>query len=162
MSSLRLLLRLLLGGLFVVLSLDKIRYPLVFAEALSDYDLLPAILIPVLAVVVPWVELFSGLFLILGILSRGASLLLAGLSATFTGIIGITLLRGLDIDCGCFTHQTLARVSPFHFIFDLALLLVALSLYRWGPGPLSLDLLMVGRHDDSLSEATSAVPDSCA
>ena len=144
MKWLRLLLRLSLGGLFLVLSLDKIRYPLVFAEALKAYELVPEIFLPVLVLILPWLEFTAGLFLILGLLQRGTSLVLALLSLSFTLLVGITLARGLDIQCGCFTHETLARVSWKHLLFDLLLLSSALSIYRWGPGPFALDLLLLG------------------
>lgn len=141
---LRLLIRLLLGGLFFALSLDKIQHPRVFAEAVLAYDLLPAITIPVAAVVLPWLELSAGLFLVLGLLSRGSALLLALMSGLFTVMVGITLARGLDINCGCFTEATWAIVNWRHLVLDLTLLLSSLALYRWGSGPLALDRFLFG------------------
>lgn len=144
MKYLRLLIRLWLGGAFVILSLSKIRYPLIFASALEAYRLLPPSLIPLGALIVPWLELIGGSCLLLGLLGRGASLLLGALSAAFTAMIGITLLRGLDISCGCFIGENLARVSWKHLVFDLLLVASSVVIYRWGPGPLTLDRALLG------------------
>lgn len=139
----RLLGRLLIGGLFLYLSLDKIQHPRVFAEAILGYDILPPIAIPVLAVGLPWVEFFAGLFLLLGLLSRGSALLLLLMSLGFTAMISIALLRGLDISCGCFTEATWSVVNWRHLVFDFILVGIAGSLYKWGVGPLSLDRILL-------------------
>lgn len=144
MKFVKLLLRLWVGATFAVLSAYKIRFPVVFAAAIQGYDLLSPRLIPLAAVAVPWMELLAGVCLILGWLSRGATLVLGVLSLSFSMMVAVTLARGLDINCGCFTNESLARVSGGHLIFDLLLLLATVLLYRQGPGPLSLDLLRTG------------------
>lgn len=154
MKFFRLLLRLWLGATFVVLSVGKIRYPLVFASALEAYRLLPATLIVPTAIVVPWLELLAGGCLVLGLFQRGASLILGVLSVTFTVMIGLTLLRGLDINCGCFTGENLARVSGAHLVFDLLLVASSAALYRWGPGPLALDRVLLGAAREANDESS--------
>lgn len=140
----RLFARLLLGGLFLVLSFDKIQHPRLFAEALVGYDLFPMFTVPSLALFVPWVEFLGGLFLVLGLLSRGSALLLLGLSTAFGLISLITLLRGLETECGCFTGAEWATVSWSHFSVNILMAAIAASLFRWGVGPVSLDLFLAG------------------
>lgn len=58
--------RLILGGVFVFASFDKILHPASFAEAVYRYQILPDGLINLTAIVLPWLELIVGGFLILG------------------------------------------------------------------------------------------------
>ncbi len=53
MKAVRLLLRLWVGGTFAALSIYKIRFPVVFAAAIQEYDLLSPRVIPLVALVVP-------------------------------------------------------------------------------------------------------------
>ncbi|MGA0854291.1 MAG: DoxX family protein [Luteolibacter sp.] len=50
---------------------------------------------------VPWVELVSGVCLMLGVLRRGALLTVFGLISVFSIAVGSAWVRGLDISCGC-------------------------------------------------------------
>jgi uncharacterized membrane protein YphA (DoxX/SURF4 family) len=55
-----------------------------------------------LAVYLPWLEFILGLFIILGILHRTSALFLAFLNVVFTLAILSVIIRGMEIDCGCF------------------------------------------------------------
>lgn len=149
MKFARLLLRLWVGGTFAASSLYKIRFPVVFAAAVQSYDLLSPRVIPLAALVVPWMELLAGSCLLLGLQSRAASLVSGALSLLFSVIVAVTLARGLDISCGCFTNQSMARVSGGHLVFDLLLVAAAVLLYRQGPGPLALDRVVLGARQSS-------------
>jgi uncharacterized membrane protein YphA (DoxX/SURF4 family) len=98
-----LLFRLVLGVTFIYASLDKIAHPDQFARIIYNYKILPDFLINVFAVTLPWVELIAGLFLILGIFTEGASLLISFLLVVFIVAISINLVRGVDLNCGCFS-----------------------------------------------------------
>ena len=67
-----------------------------------NYRLLPGPLVNGLALLMPWVELLAGLALILGAWRREAAALLGLLLLVFIAAIGINLLRGRAVDCGCF------------------------------------------------------------
>ena len=56
--------RLILGGVFVFASIDKILHPAAFAEAVYNYQILPDNLINLTAIVLPWLELVLGSLLI--------------------------------------------------------------------------------------------------
>lgn len=51
----------------------------------------------------PWIELITGLFLLLGLLVRNSALLLFLMNVVFMLAVGSAMARGLDIECGCFT-----------------------------------------------------------
>lgn len=95
--------RLLLGGLFVYASIDKIAHPRAFADILYNYQILPDLFITIVAITLPWVELFSGFLLVLGFFCRTAAIVLFSMLLIFIGAISFNLIRGLNFDCGCFT-----------------------------------------------------------
>ena len=95
--------RLALGFLFFYAGVGKIIAPREFAVAIYNYQLLPDGAINLLAVVLPWLEVFLAAALVAGFYVRGASLLSAGLFFVFAVALSINLVRGLDISCGCFS-----------------------------------------------------------
>lgn len=101
-------LRVGLGLLFVLASLDKIAHPAAFATAVANYRILPEILVNPTAILLPWIEAVAGLALACGVLTRGAALVVASLMAVFCTAIAANLVRGIDVACGCFTVDPLA------------------------------------------------------
>jgi uncharacterized membrane protein YphA (DoxX/SURF4 family) len=147
-------LALLLGGVFVYASLEKIALPAEFARILYHYQLVgPSASIPPLvpnafAVVLPWIELLAGLCLMAGIWTREAAALVGAMLVSFVGAVGAALARGIDIEnCGCFTVTAAGRAAGVWLILgDLGLLAVA-GLLTAPPRP-------------PAAEATQAVPAS--
>jgi len=101
--------RMILGGIFIYASLDKIVHPLEFTRIIDRYKLVPDIFINGLAFFLPWIELLAGLFLVLGIFVRGAAVILTGLLIIFLLALGINTLRGIGGGCGCFTVSDLSN-----------------------------------------------------
>jgi putative oxidoreductase len=99
---LALLLRIVLGGLFVWASGHKILHPQLFAEEVANYGILPPVLVNLCALILPWVELIAGSFLILGLFTRSSALTLCLLLLVFLIAISLNLFRGIQIECGCF------------------------------------------------------------
>lgn len=95
--------RVYVGAVFIAASLYKINYPGEFAETIASYQLAPYWAVNLLAIVMPWTELIAGALLVLGVRTRSAAALIAGMLSLFSVAILITLLRGLPIGCGCFT-----------------------------------------------------------
>ncbi len=98
-----LLFRVFLGATFIYASLDKIAHPEQFARIVYNYRILPDFLINVFAVSLPWVEFAAGLFLIFGIFTESASLVISTLLVVFIVAISINLFRGINLNCGCFS-----------------------------------------------------------
>lgn len=138
-----LVLGLVVGGVFVYASLDKIAKPADFARILYHYQIVgPSASIPPLvpnlvAVILPWVELVIGLGLIVGVLRRESAAIAALLLVVFVAAVGSALYRGIDIEnCGCFAVTGEGRKAGAKLIVsDLALLAAALVLAR--PRPLT-------------------------
>jgi uncharacterized membrane protein YphA (DoxX/SURF4 family) len=122
--------RLVLGSVFIYASIDKIVRPARFAEAVYDYQILPDALINLTAIILPWVEMLLGIFLVLGIWLPGAVLLSNFLLASFVGALLFNLARGLDIHCGCFStsQETTSNYSLFLYVIRDGMFLL-LGLY---------------------------------
>jgi len=99
------LIRIFLGGLFVVAGLDKITDPQAFANSILQYKVVGPTLAMCTATILPSLELLCGLSLIIGLYPRGCELLITIMLVGFTVLISSALLRGLDISCGCFTQD---------------------------------------------------------
>jgi len=74
-----------------------------FAKMVYGYSLFPDVLINLIAIYLPFVELITGLSLILGIYPRSAALIINGLLLAFILILTINIVRGYEFDCGCFS-----------------------------------------------------------
>lgn len=94
--------RLVLGGLFLYAGAIKAGQPLDFAQDVRNYQLVGQSLSFIAALVLPWLEILAGAFLIAGVWRRGAALVLSTLLVFFIALTVATMARGLDIDCGCF------------------------------------------------------------
>ena len=102
-DSLELILRWFLGITFVYASYHKISEPAHFAKIIYGYYLFPDFSINIIAIFMPYAELYSGVFLILGIFPRSAALLINAMLLMFIVAISINLIRGQEFDCGCFS-----------------------------------------------------------
>src|SRR2546422_3976141 len=94
--------RLVLGTIFIIASIDKIAAPDAFAASVQAYHLAPYALVNLIALVLPWIELLCGTFLIAGVYVRGSSLMVSLLLGMFVIAMISALMRHLNIDCGCF------------------------------------------------------------
>ena len=66
-KTLLILLRLVLGGLFIYAGAVKVLDPLGFAQNIRNYDLVGQSLSFIAAVVLPWLEILAGLALAAGV-----------------------------------------------------------------------------------------------
>lgn len=125
-----------LGALFVAAALPKIADPPSFAHMIFNYRILPAGLINISALTMPWVELLAGLALILGVWVRPARWLIAAMLVTFIIAISINLARGNNIDCGCFDVSAAGKTPEEQFrdmwlviVRDIGMLLMCAQLW---------------------------------
>jgi uncharacterized membrane protein YphA (DoxX/SURF4 family) len=97
-----LLLRVLLGGFFVIASLDKIASPAAFARIVYQWQVIGPVPSNLVAVTLPWIELVAGLLLIAGVWKREAALVIALMLVVFLVAAGSVMARGIDVqNCGC-------------------------------------------------------------
>jgi putative oxidoreductase len=109
--------RIYLGGVFVFASLYKIQEPYEFALSVATYQILPLGVVNLFALIVPWIELVTGVLLIVGAWTKENSLVILGLMAMFLTALLIALSRGYQMSCGCFASQEAAEDIGFHTIF---------------------------------------------
>lgn len=107
-----LVVRLYLGGVFLAACYHKILQPQVFAVDVATYQFLPLWSVNLFALILPWVELFAGLMLIVGVRVRAASLLVMGMMIAFMVGLAWALYQGLDMSCGCFASQAATEDDP--------------------------------------------------
>lgn len=96
------LVRLGLAAVWLVSGAVKVADPIGTAVAVDAYDVLPAGLVPVVAAVLPILELALGALLLTGAGTRASALVSALLLLVFLAGLGQAWARGLSIDCGCF------------------------------------------------------------
>lgn len=124
------ILRIILGSIFLYASAEKIINPEQFAYAISNYKLLPVELVNFFALFLPWLEAVIGIFLIFGIFEWASLTLYNGLMIFFMLVIVISLARGLNITCGCFSSDPNAeKMTWFTLLRDALLLLPGLGAY---------------------------------
>src|SRR5262245_23176337 len=98
-----LLLRIVLGGIFVYAAYTKLKLPWqIFAMGIDSYKLLPEKGVELVARTLPWAELLIGLMLIAGRLMRLSTLFTSALLIMFFGLMVRAYAKGMEIDCGCF------------------------------------------------------------
>jgi len=100
-----------LAAVFVVAAVSKIADPPGFAHQLHNYQLLPGYALNAFALVMPWLELVTGLALFVGFWRRTSAAIIAALLLVFMGALGINLARRHPIDCSCFSTATTQRTD---------------------------------------------------
>ena len=95
------IIRVILGCIFVYASYDKILDPGKFARDIANYHIVPFGLENSIAIILPWLELLIGFGLIVGIMVDGSAMISGGLLMIFIVLILQAILRGFNIECGC-------------------------------------------------------------
>ncbi len=115
--------------------MDKMANPADFAKIIHNYQVLPVQLINLLAIFLPWIELLTGLFLVIGKWEKASALIISTLLVIFILGLSQALIRGLDISCGCFSVKPSSTSEVWlRIIEDIVMLFFSINLYRYLPG----------------------------
>jgi uncharacterized membrane protein YphA (DoxX/SURF4 family) len=131
-------LRLFLGSLFLYSSIHKVQSPDAFAVAIRGYQFLPIGLTNVFALFVAWSEAVAGILLILGVMTRQAAAAVLLLLVMFVVAIGTTLIRGIAVDCGCFSNEGGHVTGAGLLVRNLFLITAAAMVVQYDRGTWSL------------------------
>jgi putative oxidoreductase len=138
----RSVLRWIIGLLLVWAAISKLANLQEFYGDLAAYKLpLPAVFQRLIAISLPWLELFCGLMLLARFRSRAALLWAVFLFGAFVIATGQAWARGLQISCGCFDLGLIGvtaeselgqamKTAWFAFFRALLLLAAAMFLFR--------------------------------
>lgn len=139
MSIVIALARILLGLLLIVTGALKVGHASDLATAIAGFRLLPGIVVAPMALVLPFLELMLGLYLVLGLFTRTTALLAAAQFLVYAAAIASAIVRDIPANCGCFGPNDVATADWPHVAFDLTLAAVAAFIAYGAPGALALD-----------------------
>lgn len=121
-------LRLILAAVFLYAGITKSLDVNAFSQAIGRYDLMPEMANFIVAVVLPYLEIYTALLLLSGQWHQAASWLSVLMCSTFCLALLSAAVRGLSIDCGCFGSSSGAWSSVGVALLR-AIALLAFSLY---------------------------------
>ena len=109
--NLPLIFRVILGIIFIYASYDKILDPAGFSKNIHNFHVTPLAVENLAALIIPWMELIIGVFLIFGVFLEGSISITIGLYIFFIIILSQAVFRGIDVHCGCFKTEADAGVT---------------------------------------------------
>ena len=101
-NNVQYLIRLFMGAIFIYASFSKIHDPALFSNMLHNYGVTPLAIENIIALTLPWIELFIGLGLIFEIKYEACLDISIFLIVLFILLILQAYLRDRSIYCGCF------------------------------------------------------------
>ena len=134
-----LVVRVALGAIFVVAGASKVGHAAEFAQQIAAFRLLPQPVIAPLALLLPFLEILLGGYLVIGLFTRIAASIAALLLLVFDVAIASAVVRGMTLNCGCFgTHDT-SVTTWAEVARDAVFVLLAVFVALRPPGMLALD-----------------------
>lgn len=97
--------RIVLAGVFIYSGSVKLLDVKEFAILVSQYDLVPEVLLAPVAIGLPALEVLAGIGLLLEV--PGVLATITAMLVMFCTVLWYGILRDLDIDCGCFSTAEL-------------------------------------------------------
>ena len=128
-SYINLILRLVLGCIFLLAASSKIANPSAFAGDIANYKIIPGFAINIFAMTLPWIELVCAIFIISGIRLKSSTAIIGILILVFNAAIIIAMAKGLNINCGCHTKIMAEQVGWKKLIENTGLFLSALYIF---------------------------------
>ncbi len=134
-------LRICLGFVFIFAAVGKINNPDVFYKEISNYRIFPDFISQIIAIVLPWIEVFIGLLLVLGLRVKTTSFISTILIFFFTIMVASAWIRGLNINCGCFSGH-IEYVGLKKILENVLLILFGIFLFYFPNSFLSLEFFL--------------------
>lgn len=126
--------RTIVGGVLVVAGVSKLIVRGSLLEVVDAYEVLPRRVVRPVALSLPWVEVATGIAILLRLAWPAAAAVGVGLFTAFSYGIGVNLIRGRrDIECGCFGSRAGDHLTAWQFWRAFLLALAALSMVVTGP-----------------------------
>lgn len=139
------ILRIIMGALFVYSAFYKVLEPNAFVRVIIRYNIIPEMVTPYVAIILPFIELILGFLLLIGLRVRASSLTLIFLMILFIFAITLNVIRGESFDCGCFEFTRFGfkeTIGISIIIRDVIILLILLLLFNVKRHYLSLDSII--------------------
>lgn len=122
--------RVIVAGVFVFAGAQKLLDPAAFAQDIANYQAFPWWTWNLAAAVVPMVEILAGLAVLIGFKRRAGAIVLGSLTVAFLGLIVSVIVRGIDLNCGCFGEAAEASAVGWPLVVrDLGLLVAIVAAY---------------------------------
>ncbi len=125
MEVLSLVARFVLAVVFLTAGLSKLFVPEQFGRVVRNYRILPEGWVRPTAIWLPRIEIACGLLLLLGVGEQVAAAVMACMLVAFIAAAAWNLLRGREIDCGCFGVSGRRRITWSTVAQNLLLVLAA-------------------------------------
>lgn len=100
-DPIELLVRLIVGGIFIFAGYNKFIDLQVFELAVRNYSIINDPWVAILVMILPPFELLIGLLIVLRTLYMGSLVLVTTLTLTFIFALCSLLVRDINIECGC-------------------------------------------------------------
>ncbi len=121
--------RIIVGMLFIVVGTGKIADPNLFTKEIANYRIFPELLVHWTAIAIPWIEVVCGLMLTAGIRLRANALIVAAMLVAFNFMVASAWIRGLDINCGCYSNIAKQTVGLPKILENTAFFVLALLIF---------------------------------
>jgi len=128
--------RLLVAAIFVAAAIPKLLDPLAFSAAIGNYQVFPYWSWNALTALVPMLELVAAAMLLCRSTRRAGALILSSLTLAFIALIASVLVRGVDVECGCFGQSVAAENVGWPLLLRDLLLLLGIAV---GSRPAALE-----------------------
>jgi uncharacterized membrane protein YphA (DoxX/SURF4 family) len=139
MSWVVLVLRIVVGAIFLFAGVAKVGHADQFAAQIAGFRLLPQAAVAPLAVALPYLEILLGGYLVVGLFTRTAAWFAVALLAVFDLAIASAVVRGMTVSCGCFGPSDTTVTTWTEVARDAIFVLLAVIVALRPPGALAVD-----------------------
>ncbi|MFA3781930.1 MauE/DoxX family redox-associated membrane protein [Melioribacteraceae bacterium 4301-Me] len=134
-----LIIRIFLSFLFIFSGIEKIKDPNAFAAAITNYHILPNFLINFFAISLPWIETFTGILLLFKFFEKENLCIIFSMLSVFTIAVVVALIRGINIDCGCFGTLNSEKVGVQKIVENILILVITAVLFIYDDKKLTVN-----------------------